>query len=56
MPRATTAYAGSPRPDEVPETAAPSAGQIRLIRGCVAAEVAQTYPEFAASKLGYRAA
>ena len=42
--------------DEVPETAAPSAGQLRLIRGRVAAEVAQTYPEFAASKLGYRAA
>ena len=42
--------------DEVPETAAPSAGQLRLIRGSVAAEVAQTYPEFAASKLGYRAA
>ena len=44
------------RADEVPETAAPSAGQLRLIRGRVAAEVAQTYPEFAASKLGYRAA
>lgn len=42
--------------DEVPETAAPSAGQLRLIRGRVAAEVAQTYPEFAASKLGYRTA
>ena len=42
--------------DEVTETAAPSAGQLRLIRGRVAAEVAQTYPEFAASKLGYRAA
>ena len=42
--------------DEVPETAAPSAGQLRLIRGRVAAEVAQTYPEFTASKLGYRVA
>ena len=41
-------------PDEVPETPAPSAGQLGLIRGRVAAEVAQTYPEFAASKLGYR--
>ena len=43
-------------PDEVPETPAPSAEQLGLIRGRVAAEVAQTYPEFAASKLGYRAA
>lgn len=41
-------------PDEVRETPAPSAEQLRLIRGRVAAEVAQTYPEFAASKLGYR--
>lgn len=44
------------RADEVHETPAPSPEQIRLIRGRVAAEVAQTYPEFAATKLGYRAA
>ena len=41
-------------PDEVDETPAPSTEQLGLIRGQVAAEVAQTYPEFAASKLGYR--
>ena len=43
-------------PDEVPETPASSSGQLGLIRGRVAAEVAQTYPEFAASKLGCPAA
>ena len=44
------------RAEGVHETPPPSPEQLRLIRGRVAAEVAQTYPEFAASKLGYRAA
>ena len=44
------------RAHEVPQTPVPSAEQLRLIRGPVAAEVAQTYPEFAANKLGFRAA
>lgn len=41
---------------EVHETPSPSTEQLALIRDRVAAEVAQTYPEFAARKLGYRAA
>lgn len=39
---------------EVPTTAAPDAAWLDLIRGPVAAEVAQTYPDFAADKLGHR--
>ena len=42
------------RAEEVRETPAPSPEQLRLIRGRVAAEVSQTYPEYAASKLGCR--
>jgi glutaconate CoA-transferase, subunit B len=43
------------RPARVPVTAAPDPDWLSLIRGCVAAEVAQTYPDFAAAKLGYKA-
>lgn len=36
------------RPDRVPETPAPDAATLALIRGPVAAEIAETYPRFAA--------
>jgi glutaconate CoA-transferase subunit B len=42
------------RPEEVPVTAEPDPEWLSLIRGPVAAEVAQTYPDFAADKLGYK--
>ncbi len=37
------------RPDEVPQTPAPDAATLALIRGPVAREIARTYPRFAAS-------
>jgi glutaconate CoA-transferase subunit B len=43
-------------PDEVPETPAPSAATLALIRGRVGAEIAETYPAFAARVLGVQAA
>lgn len=39
-------------PDTVPETPVPSAATLALLRGRVAAEVAETYPRFAASLFG----
>jgi glutaconate CoA-transferase, subunit B len=43
-------------PDEVPETPAPSTATLALIRGRVGAEIAETYPAFAARVLGVQAA
>jgi len=40
------------RPDEVPTTAAPDAETLALIRGPIGAEIALTYPSFAARVLG----
>jgi len=40
------------QPDEVPETPAPSAATLALIRGRVGAAIAETYPAFAARVLG----
>jgi glutaconate CoA-transferase subunit B len=35
-------------PDHVPATAAPDAATLALLRGCIAAEIAETYPRFVA--------
>jgi glutaconate CoA-transferase, subunit B len=43
-------------PDEVPSTAPPNAATLALIRGRIGAEIAETYPAFAASVLGVQAA
>jgi len=43
-------------PDEVPSTPSPSAETLALIRGRIGAEIAETYPAFAASVLGVSAA
>jgi len=43
-------------PGEVPATPAPSAATLALIRGRVGAEIAETYPAFAARVLGVQAA
>jgi glutaconate CoA-transferase subunit B len=40
------------RPGEVPPTPAPDAATLALIRGPIGAEIAETYPRFAASVLG----
>jgi glutaconate CoA-transferase subunit B len=44
------------RPDEVPSTPAPSGETLALIRGPIGAEIAETYPRFAARVLGIGAA
>jgi glutaconate CoA-transferase, subunit B len=43
-------------PDEVPATPGPSAATLALIRGRIGAEIAETYPAFAARVLGVQAA
>jgi glutaconate CoA-transferase subunit B len=43
-------------PDQVPSTPAPSADSLALIRGRIGAEIALTYPAFAARVLGVEAA
>ena len=43
-------------PDEVPQTPNPSAETLALIRGRIGAEIAETYPAFAARVLGVSAA
>ena len=40
-------------PDSLPETPPPEADRLSLIRGRVAGELAETYPEFASRRLGY---
>lgn len=42
-------------PDEVPATPPPSAATLALIRGRIGAEIAETYPAFAARVLGVQA-
>ena len=42
-------------PDQVPETAPPEPDRLQLIRGPVRDRIAETYPEFAAARLGRRA-
>jgi glutaconate CoA-transferase subunit B len=42
-------------PDEVPATPSPSAETLALIRGRIGAEIAETYPAFAARVLGVQA-
>jgi glutaconate CoA-transferase subunit B len=42
-------------PDEVPLTPNPTAETLALIRGRIGAEIAETYPAFAARVLGVRA-
>ena len=42
-------------PDEVPFTPSPTAETLALIRGRIGAEIAETYPAFAARVLGVRA-
>jgi glutaconate CoA-transferase subunit B len=42
-------------PDEVPSTPPPSAETLALIRGRIGAEIAETYPAFAARVLGVQA-
>ena len=44
------------RPQEVPETKAPSAETLRLMRQVVAPELAEVYPQFAARVFGFKAA
>ena len=44
------------RPDKVSQTPAPAPAWIELIRGPIAAQVAETYPDFAATRLGFTAA
>lgn len=39
-------------PDRVPPTAAPDAGTLALIRGCVAEQIGETYPQFAERLFG----
>ncbi len=41
------------RPDGSPPTPAPEPDRLALIRGRIAAELSETYPEFAARRLGY---
>ena len=41
-------------PDAVAEVAPPEPDRLALIRTRIAAEIAETYPEFAARRLGYR--
>lgn len=41
-------------PDTVAEAPPPEPERLALIRGRIAEEIAETYPEFAASKLGFR--
>ena len=43
-------------PDEVPQTPPPSSETLALIRGRIGAEIAETYPAFAARVLGVSAA
>jgi glutaconate CoA-transferase subunit B len=43
------------RPADVPQTAPPSAETLRLMRGQVAQELAEVYPQFAATVFGVRA-
>ena len=43
-------------PDAVPETPAPDAATLHLLRGRVAREIAETYPAFAARVFGEKAA
>jgi glutaconate CoA-transferase subunit B len=43
-------------PDEVPQTPSPDAATLALIRGRIGAEIAETYPAFAARVLGVTAA
>jgi glutaconate CoA-transferase subunit B len=40
------------RPQDVPQTPAPDAATLALIRGPIGAEIAETYPRFAAQVLG----
>ena len=42
------------RPSDVPETPAPSAETLRLMRQVVAPELAEVYPQFAAKVFGSR--
>jgi glutaconate CoA-transferase subunit B len=44
------------RPGAVPTTAPPTPERLNLIRGVVARELSEVYPQFAATVLGYRAA
>ncbi len=44
------------RPDDAPATPPPEPERIALIRGRIAAELSETYPEFAANRLGYAGA
>jgi glutaconate CoA-transferase, subunit B len=41
-------------PDDVGMTPPPEPDRLEIVRGRVAREIAETYPEFAAAKLGYR--
>ena len=41
-------------PDDVGMTPPPEPDRLEIIRGRVAREIAETYPEFAAEKLGYQ--
>ena len=41
------------RPDHVPPTPAPEPERVSLIRDRIAAELSETYPEFATRRLGY---
>ncbi len=41
------------RPDDPPPTPPPEPERIALIRGRIAAELSETYPEFASRRLGY---
>ena len=43
-------------PDEVPEAEPPEPDRLALIRDKIAGQIAETYPEFAAKKLGYAGA
>lgn len=42
-------------PEQVPETPLPNPERVRLLHGPVRAQVAETYPEFAAARLGEKA-
>jgi glutaconate CoA-transferase subunit B len=44
------------RPEHVPQTALPNPEWVRLLHGTVRTQVAETYPEFATSRLGDKAA
>jgi glutaconate CoA-transferase, subunit B len=44
------------RPADVPQTAPPTDETLRLMRGAVAGELAEVYPQFAAAVFGQAAA